>query len=313
MILVPFSVIRSENDYMRNNSLSKKQFDILTFLVKRSQKANQREISDSVGMSLATANRTIAALTELGYLDGYRVTQQGYEALEPYRVRRAIILAAGFGHRMVPITLNTPKALVRVRGTRIIDTLLDALVDAGIEEIYIVRGYLGEQFDQLLYKYPMVKFIENPIYNESMNISSAMCARHLLQNAYVLEGDLLLKQPSLIQKYQYCSNYLGVPVKISNDWCIQTKNNVITGVTVGGTDCHHMYGLSYWDAEDGAKLFEDIRSVYEQPGGKERYWDHVPLTYCKDHYRVEVRPCSFDDITEIDTYAELKAQDPTYQ
>ena len=69
-------------------------------------------------------------------------------------MKRAVFVAAGFGSRMVPITLNTPKPLVRVNGTRIIDTLLDAVVEAGIPEIVIVRGYLGEQFDQLLYKYP---------------------------------------------------------------------------------------------------------------------------------------------------------------
>ena len=78
---------------------------------------------------------------------------------------------------MVPITLNTPKPLVRVNGTRIIDSLLDAVVEAGIPEIVIVRGYLGEQFDQLLYKYPNIRFVENPIYNEANNISSAVCVR----------------------------------------------------------------------------------------------------------------------------------------
>lgn len=298
---------------MNQKPLTRKQFDMLTFLERQRRTLNQREISSGVGMSLATANRNLSALAEMGYLDGYTLTGAGYEALEPYRVRRAVFLAAGFGPRMVPITLNTPKALVRVQGTRIIDTLLDAVVAAGIEEIWIVRGYLGEQFDQLLYKYPTIRFVENPIYNESMNISSAMCVRHLLQNAYVIEADLILRNPGLIQKYQYCSNYLGVPVTMTDDWCLEVKNNVIANVQVGGKDCYHMYGLSYWDAEDGARLFEDIRQVYEQPGGKERFWDLVPLTYCRDHYRVEVRPCSFDDIVEIDTYAELKAQDSTYQ
>ena len=87
-------------------------------------------------------------------------------ALEPYRAKRAIFIAAGFGSRMVPITFNTPKPLVRVHGQRIIDGLIDACLEAGINEIYIVRGYLAEQFDQLLYKYPMIRFLENPVYNE---------------------------------------------------------------------------------------------------------------------------------------------------
>ena len=122
----------------------------------------------------------------------YLLAKKGLQELEPYRVKRAIFIAAGFGSRLVPITLNTPKPLVRVKGVRIIDTLLDAVIAAGIEEIIIVRGYLAEQFDQLKYKYPMVKFVENPLYNEANNISSVMCIRYLLSNAYILEADLLL-------------------------------------------------------------------------------------------------------------------------
>ena len=108
--------------------------------------------------------------------------------------------------------------------------------------------------------------------------------RHLLQNAYVLEADLVLYNPELIQKYQYSSNYLGVPTDSTDDWCFETnKNNIITRMTIGGTNCHHMYGISYWSAEDGARLADDIKKVYEMPGGKERYWDQVPLEYCLDN------------------------------
>ena len=293
-------------------TLNRKQFKILTCIEQRNSIMKQRELAAATGLSLGSVNSTINTLTEAGLLDGGRVTEAGYAALEPYRVKRAVFIAAGFGSRMVPITLNTPKPLVRVKGVRMIDTLLDAVVRAGIEEIYIVRGYLGEQFDQLLYKYPMIRFLENPIYNEANNISSAMCARHLLQNAYVLEADLVLYNPDLITKYQFTSNYLGVPVDVTDDWCFQTKNQIITKMGIGGRNCHHMYGISYWNETDGAKLYEDIKRVYEMPGGKERYWDQVALEYCLDHYQVEVRDCTFADIIEIDTYSDLKKLDSTY-
>ncbi len=292
--------------------LNRKEFDILTCLERNGGELTQRRISEMTDMSLGSVNRSINELNERGYIDGGRLTESGYAALEPYRVKRAVFIAAGFGSRLVPITLNTPKPLVRVKGTRMIDTMLDAVVAAGIEEIYIVRGYLGEQFDQLLYKYPMIKFIENPAYNEANNISSAMCVRHLLQNSYVLEADLVLYNPELIQKYQYASNYLGVPVDKTDDWCFETKNHIITKVMVGGTNCHHMFGISYWTDGDGAKLYEDIKTVYEMPGGKERYWDEVALRYCQKNYQVEVRDCTFDDIIEIDNYSDLKKLDKAY-
>ena len=292
--------------------LTKKQFDILVRTEAAEKPETQRTIAEGTGMSLGSVNKLLSQLTELGYIHNGEITSQGRDVLEPYRVKRAVIFAAGFGSRMVPITLNTPKPLVRVKGKRIIDSLLDAITAANIEEIYIIRGYLSEQFDQLLYKYPNIKFIENPAYNEANNISSAMCARYLLQNSYLCEADLLLHNPELITKYQYQSNYLGVPVEVTDDWCFETKNGIITKLSIGGRNCHHMFGISYWNSEDGAKLAGHIENVYNSPGGKERYWDQVALEYYLGEYKVAVRECSFDDIAEIDTYRELKEIDSSY-
>jgi len=293
--------------------MNKNSFDTLMLLINEKTPLTQREIADRLGLSVGTINGIIKNLTNDGLICNSKVTAAGLEALEPYRVKRAIFLAAGFGSRMVPLTFNTPKPLVRVHGTRMIDTLLDAVVAAEIEEIYIVRGYLGEQFDQLLYKYPTIKFIENPFYNEANNISSAMCVRYLMQNAYILEADLILSNPKIIRKYEYSSNFLGIPVETTDDWCVYTDSNgVITEVSVGGTNCHQMSGISYWDAEAGAKLANDIEEVYKSPGGKERYWDQVPFVYKKDNYKVYVRECQKCDIVEIDTYNELKKIDKLY-
>ena len=119
--------------------MTHKQFDVLTFLERNAEKINQRDIAEATGMSLGSVSRTLGSLNEEGYINGYSITEAGYAALEPYRVKRAVFIAAGFGSRLVPITLNTPKPLVRVNGVRMIDTMLDAVVAAGIEEIYIVR------------------------------------------------------------------------------------------------------------------------------------------------------------------------------
>ena len=294
--------------------LTRIQFDILAFLEREGdEKELNRRITGSIGISDEEANVTLDYLKENGLVENSRPSAAGLGALEPYRVKRAVFIAAGFGSRLVPITFNTPKALVRVKGVRIIDTLLDAVCVAGIDEIIIVRGYLSEQFDQLKYKYPKIQFLENPVYNESNNISSAMCARFLLKNAYVLESDLVLKNPNLISKYQYASNYLAVPVELTDDWCFETREGIITRVRVGGRNCHHMFGISYWNETDGAKLADHIKQVYEMPGGKERYWDQVALEYFIKDYAIEVRECTFDDIIEVDTFNELINLDENYR
>ena len=295
-----------------NQTLTRKQFDILSILAEEKGTLSQRQLGEKSGHSLGTVNRVMQELTELQYVTEGEITGAGISALEPYRAKRAIFIAAGFGSRLVPITFNTPKPLVRVHGQRIIDGLIDACLDAGINEIYIVRGYLAEQFDQLLYKYPMIRFLENPVYNEANNISSAMVARYMLSNAYVFEADLLISNPKIITKYHYTSDFPAIKKDRTDDWCFIVKDGVIVEEKVGGLDCWQMVGISYWNEEDGHKLSDDIKMTYEQPGGKERYWEQVPLVFCKKHYKVEVRECQENDIIEIDTFRELKAIDKTY-
>lgn len=292
--------------------LTKKEFDVLTAIESEKNKLSQRQIAKLCGYSVGTVNTTLSLLTENHFVSDDKITSAGLSALEPYKVRRAVFLAAGFGSRLVPITLNTPKPLIRVHGKMIIESLLEATVRAGIEEIVIVRGYLSEQFDVLLKKYPQIKFVENPLYNEGNNISSLLVAKQYLENAYIFESDIILKNPNLVTKYQFCSNYCGVPCERTDDWCISVEKGRISGVEVGGTNGFRMVGISYWTENDGKKLSEDLEKVYKMPGGKERFWDSVPLTYCNKDFNLALRPCSFDDFTEIDTYNELKAIDGAY-
>lgn len=293
--------------------LTKKQFEILERYVSYG-KLSQRQLCELTNQSLGTVNKLVQELNEYGYIDKGMITANGISALEPYRVHKAVFLAAGFSARLLPITLNTPKPLVRVKGKRIIDGLIDACLEAGINDIYIVRGYLPEQFDQLLYKYPMIKFMENPMYNESNNISSAVVARYILSNAYVFEADLLLANPKLIKRYQYNSNILGIKKERTDDWCVVVKDGMIVEEKVGGEgdNIWRLLGISYWSESDGHKLANDLLETYQAPGGKERYWEQVPLLYCKNNYRVEIRACKEEDITEIDTFRELKMIDKTY-
>ena len=294
-------------------NLTFNQFEILTTIEREKETLSQRAISKLTNLSLGTVNKIITELQEEKLINEENlITKKGLEKLEPYRVKRAIFLAAGFGSRLVPITLNTPKPLVLVNGKKMIETLLDAVVKAGIDEIIIVTGYLSEQFEVLLKKYPNIKFVENKKYNEANNISSAYLVRDKFENSYVLESDLCLYNQNLIRKYEYQSNFLGRYVEVTDDWCLETKNGIITKEKVGGYNCHQMYGISYYDEKDGKQMKEDIELVYNQPGGKEKYWEQVMLDVCKKNYKIAVRECQENDIIEIDTFNELKQIDKTY-
>ena len=226
---------------------------------------------------------------------------------DPYIAERAIVLAAGRGERMRPLTDEMPKPMVRVDGRRIIDTLLAALVAAGIPEIYVVRGYLGEKLDALKEEFPTLHFIDNPHWHEANNISSLLAAGDLVENAFVVEGDLFLQNPSLLSREQQGTNYLAIPVKETTDWCFfPDEAGVIRRMAVGGTDCWKMVGISYWTTEDGRNLAQSIRRLYETPGGAARYWDEAALSADIEDFSVHVRACTAEDVQEIDTLAELE-------
>lgn len=303
----------------KDMSFTRFQFNVLTYIEEHQNKPlTQRQIADGVTLSLGTTNKIINQFIEDDLImissdKTISITELGYKLLEPYKVRKAIVIAAGFGSRMAPVTLDTPKPLVKVNGVRIIDTLLDALYAKDITNITIVVGYKKEQFQQLLEKYPTLKFIENPIYNESNNISSMYAARDIIDRCYICEADLVISNPKVITKYQFTSNYLGAYVSETDDWCFFKKGNYIDRVSVGGENCWHMIGISYWNEEDSKKLREDIAKVFNSRGGKEKYWDNVPLTVCKKDFKVEVRECKKSHVTEIDNYSELVIIDPSYK
>lgn len=273
-------------------------------------------VSIEAGATSEFSKEIIDDLLNKGYIcktDTVYITDEGILALEPYRVKRAVIMAAGFGKRMVPVTLTTPKPLVKVNGKRIIDTIMEAVNNAGIEEVWLVRGYLWEKFDELLTDYPNIKFILNEHYNEANNISSALLAGEYLSNAYVLEADLVINNPSVIRKYEYETNYIGRYCEHTDDWCFKVSDGIIKELLVVGDDVYHMYGISYWTYEDGIKLFDCIKKTYEMENGKEKYWDEVSMRVFKDEFSISVRPCYDNDIIEIDTFEELVELDPSYR
>ena len=298
--------------------LNRMEFEFLTYLEKNGKgQYSQRKLADDLTITLSNAAKLVKDLAEHDYIDlladgEIEISEKGIKALEPYRVRKAIILAAGFGQRLAPVTLDTPKPLVKINGVRILDTLLDALYAKGITNITIVRGYKKEQFDQLLEKYPTIRFIDNPEFNLANNISSAIHAIDLIDRCYICEADLYISNPDVINKYEYKSNYLGAKVTETDDWCFKKHNGYVDGYQMGGTDCYQAYGISYWDGEDAEKLKADLRKVFGSRGGKENLWEMVPLRIMKKNYRLEVRKCYKSDILEIDNFIELIAADPSY-
>ena len=299
--------------------ISRYEFEVLAYVERNGTVADSaRETAAELCLSWSNAEKTTDRLKELSFLVSdngqLSITESGLAALSPYRVRRAVILAAGFGSRMMPATADRPKPMVEVNGVRIIDTLLDALVSAGIREITVVGGYRFERLKELLEKYPFLRLIENTDYAATNNISSAILARDTLQGGcYLCEADLYISNPRIITRYQYTSNILGSYSTETDDWCFRMNDGCVSDYRKGNTFCYNYYGISYWTSEDCEKLNRDFSEVYARPDGKGYFWEFVPLVLKKENYQVEIRPCGKRDIVEIDSYGELAQLDAVYR
>ncbi|WP_311370706.1 phosphocholine cytidylyltransferase family protein [Anaerococcus hydrogenalis] len=231
-----------------------------------------------------------------------------------YKVKRAIIMSAGFGNRMKPVTLNTPKPLIKVNGKRMIDTIIDGLHKNGIDEIYIVVGYLSEKFQELLEKYPNLNFIKNPYYDTCNNISSLYVARNLISNAIILDGDQIIYNDAILSPNFEKSGYNSVwTSSYTDEWLQSVKDGkVISCSKTGGKNGWQLYSVSRWNEKDGKKLKHFIEVEFEN-NNRQIYWDDVALFCHPDEFDLGIFPMKKEDIVEIDNFSELLAIDPSYK
>lgn len=230
-------------------------------------------------------------------------------------IKRAIIMAAGTGSRMQPVTLTTPKPLVKVNGVRMIDTAIKALHENGINEIYVVVGYLKEKFAVLEKEYEGLKLIENPYYNQYNNISSLYVAREHLEDVIILDGDQIIYNPEILAPEFEKSGYNAVWTDDETDeWLMKVENGIVTSCSrTGGKEGWQLFSVSRWSKEDGAKLRSHLELEFETKENRQIYWDDVAMFCHLDEYQLGVREMKAGDIIEIDNLSELAAIDPAYE
>ena len=137
----------------------------------------------------------------------------------------AIIIAAGVGTRLNPLTLSTPKPLIKIFGKPMIEKNIEYLLQEGIEEIVIVTGYMKDMFEYLRDKYKKVKLIYNPKYKEYNNIYSFYLVREFLKDSYILDGDIYLTR-NIFKKEIDESKYFSKKINMfNNEWQLLLNND----------------------------------------------------------------------------------------
>lgn len=231
-----------------------------------------------------------------------------------YYIKRAIIMAAGIGKRMQPITLATPKPLVSVNGTTMIESVIRGLLANDIKEIYIVVGHLKNQFEAIKKKYSGIELIENPYYNICNNISSLYVAREHLEDVIILDGDQIIYNPAILKREFTRSGYNAVWVgEQTQEWLLTVENDIITHCSrTGGKNGWQLYSVSRWTSEDARKLKRHLEIEFEQKQNRQIYWDDVALFCYPEEYELGIVPMKSGDILEIDGLDELAKIDSVY-
>lgn len=232
-----------------------------------------------------------------------------------HTVKRAIIMAAGIGKRMQPVTFETPKPLIRVNGIRIIDTVIQGLNSNNIFEIYVVVGYMKEKFYSLEKEYPGVKIIENPYYNTCNNISSLYMVRDHIDDALILDGDQMIYNDAILQPEFERSGYNCVWTDTDTDeWLLTVENGIVKSCSrSGGKDGWQLYSISRWTTQDGKKLKKHLELEFELKKNQQIYWDDIALFCHPEDYHLGIQEMNRKDVIEIDSIYELAQLDNHYK
>ena len=232
---------------------------------------------------------------------------------EMHTVKRAVIMAAGTGKRMRPLTLEVPKPLVTVNGVRMIDPVVDALHRNGITEIHVVVGYMKERFREWAAGIPGVHLIENPWYDTCNNISSLYMARAYLSDCMILDGDQIIYNPEILSPAFTRSGYNAVWCEGETDeWLMEVSDGVVRSCSrTGGSRGWQLYSISRWSAEDGRKLKRFLEYEFER-GNRQIYWDDVAMFCHFGAFRLGIREMQASDLVEIDGLEELAEIDRHY-
>ena len=284
--------------------MNKQEMDILSVLLKEPF-INQRILSELTGHSLGMVNKSIKSLIKKGYLDEeVRLTSKSKEAFQKSIPKNAIILAAGFGMRMVPINLETPKSLLEINGETLIERIIKQLHEVGIEKIYIIVGFLKERFEYLIDEYN-VELIVNNEYAKKNNLHSLALIADQISNTYIIPGDVWCDRNPFRGNELYSWYMVSDLVDDESDVRVNRKMELVTVSEKSAGNA--MIGIAYLVGDQAEIVKTRIKSLSTNKLYDSSFWEET--LYEKDRMVVSARVVHATDVVEINTYEQLRELD----
>lgn len=291
--------------------MTRNEFNLL-YAIKKNGMQSYRNLSALSGTSLGFISDAVKNFTDRGYIDENGITEAGLEALAPYKVRNAVIMAAGMSSRFVPLSLEKPKGLLVVKNEVLIERQIEQLQEAGIQDILIVLGYKKEAFFYLEDKYG-VKVLINPEFNTKNNTHTLYLAQKYIGNTYICSSDDYFEE-NVFEDYVYQSYYAAIHVneKTNEYYMIPDSKMNISRVEKSGKDGYIMLGHVYWDHHFAAEFLDLLNKHHEIGDYDGNLWEDLFSDNVKNLPPMEVKEYPNDVIFEFDSLEELRVFDAYY-
>ncbi len=282
--------------------------DILNILW-RNRFINQRHLSEITGHSLGVVNKSLKSLLKEGYLnERMKYTDKTYALLSESHPKNAVILAAGYGMRMVPINTELPKGLLEVNGEPLIERTIRQLYERDIKNIYVVVGFMKESYEYLIDEYG-VEFLYNDEYAVKNNLHSLYQARNVLENSYIIPCDIWCGE-NLYREHEFYSWYM-VSDLVDDDSSVRVNRNMDLVSVPRGVGGNSMIGISYLNKEDGLRVKEKLEEMAKNSHYDRAFWEET--LYEGNRMIIPARVVHSRNVVEINTYEQLRDLDSSSQ
>ena len=283
--------------------------DILK-LINDQKKCNQRFMSERCGFSLGSVNKALKNLKECGYIDGdCQLTNKATEYIDINSPRNAIILAAGYGMRMVPINTQWPKALMEINGQPLIHRIIEQLKEAGIDKIYVVVGFMKERFEYLIDEYN-VELVVNSEYGTKNNLHSLRLMADKLSNSYIIPCDIWCRNNPFDKNELYSWYMVNESTDYNSSVRVNRKRELVSVNAAGGADTNGgngMVGIAYLTEDTCKRLRERLVKYDNDRAYDNAFWEEC--LYEQDKMLVWAKEVLSEDVVEINTYEQLRELD----
>lgn len=272
---------------------------------------NQRILASSTGLSVGVVNRSLKQLAADGLIDKHgQLTEKGRQEIRQRAPRNAVILAAGFGMRMVPINLSTPKALIEVGGEPLIERTIRQLHEQGIRNITVVAGFMKESFEYLMDEYG-VDLVINPDYASKNNLHSLALVADRISNTYIIPCDIWCARNPYSATEPYSWYMVSELVDEDSTVRVNRKREL---VTISDREAgNSMIGISYLTEPEAGIVRENLKRMDADESFDEDFWEKALYareeTGSKDRMILQAKVVSSSDFVEIDTYEQLRDLD----